>query len=164
MNWSGKKIGISLVVFGLLVAVAEAKLPERMRVEVKEGQLRKSPSFLGQIVARLPFGTSIGVLNEQGAWVEVRAGQDQGWLHTSALNSGRAGLTSGGEVGSSATSDEVALAGKGFDQTVENTFRQQNPKLDFAMIDRMESYQVTSEEIHHFLSQGELPVAAGGGE
>ena len=164
MNWSAKKIGIILAAVGLLAAVAQAELPARMQVQVKEGQLRKSPSFLGQIVARLPFGTAVGVVKEQGPWVEVSAGPDQGWLHTSALNSGRGGLSAGGSVGSSATSDEVALAGKGFDRTVEDAFRQQNPSLDFAVIDRMESFLVTPEEMQAFVAQGELAVATGGGE
>ena len=164
MNWSVKKTGCLLVGLGLLAAVAQAGLPDRMRVEVKEGQLRKSPSFLGQIVARLPFGTQVGVVKEQGAWVQVNAGQDTGWLHASALNTGKTGLAAGGAVGSSATSDEVALAGKGFDQNIENTFRQKNPSLNFAVIDRMASFQVTPEEMRAFLVRGELPVTAGGGE
>lgn len=164
MNWSMKKSGILLVGLGLLAAVAQAGLPDRVRVEVKEGQLRKSPSFLGQIMARLPFGTTVGVVKEQGSWVEVNAGQDKGWLHISALNTGTTGLKAGGAVDSSATSDEVALAGKGFDQNVEDTFRQKNPSLNFAVIDRMESFLVTSDEMRAFLAQGELPVTAGGGE
>ena len=165
MDWSAKKTGILLVGLGLLATVAQAGLPDRMQVQVREGQLRQTPSFLGRIVARLPFGAPVGLVKEQGAWVEVKAGPDQGWLHASALNSGRrAGLSAGGEVGSSATSDEVALAGKGFDQTVEEAYRRQNPSLDFTVIDRMDSFLVTPDEMEAFLRLGELSVAVGGGE
>jgi hypothetical protein len=164
MHWNRTKTATLLVGLGLLATVAQAGLPARLRVEVKEGQLRQSPSFLGRIVARVPFGTPVGVVREQGAWVEVSAGQDHGWLHATALQGGGSALSAGGAVGSSATSDEVALAGKGFDQAVEDTFRRQNPTLEFKVIDRMASFQVTPEEMRLFLSQGELPMASGGGE
>lgn len=157
----------ALLVFFLVgpALLAYAGLSGEMSVQVREGQVRESPAFLARIVARLPYGEPVSIQAEQGGWARVSAlqNQAQGWLHASALSSEKLRLQAGdGSVQTGASGSEVALAGKGFDQNVENEFRQQNPDLEYHWIDQMELIRIDPAEIQGFLEQGGIVASAGG--
>jgi len=64
----------------------------------------------------------VEVLEDRGAWkkVVVPDGRIQGWIHASALTTKKIALQAGkADVKTSVTGDELALAGKGFNATVE---------------------------------------------
>ena len=63
---------------------------------------------------------------------------------------------SGGDVRLAASTDEVALAGKGFSQEVETAYKKQNRSLDYAWVDRMATFKVTDAEALRFLQEGGL--------
>jgi hypothetical protein len=63
-------------------------------------------------------------------------------------------------VQQSASSGEVALAGKGFNEQVEAEYKQQND-LDYTMVDRMEQFTVSIDEVVLFVEQGELMLDGG---
>ena len=101
---------------------------------------------------------------QQGAWLKVGLPglKTEGWMHASALTSKKIVLQAGEQaVGQGASSDELALAGKGFNQQVENTFRAQNPNLDFSWIDRMEKIVVSQSEMETFLREGGVTPEGG---
>jgi len=132
----------------------------RMSVQVKNGQLRSTPSFLGKVLKTVPYGGLVFVMGSKGDWKRVSTdGQESnsGWIHSSALTPKkiifRAGETDVEEI---ATNDELALAGKGFNKQVEQAFKSQNPNIDFSWIDRMENYRVSQQEIAAFLKKGEV--------
>ena len=156
---------ISLVVALLFVAgLSIAQAPKQMSVTVKETQVRATPSYLGKILAVLAYGDQVDVLAEQAGWARVRLANGEGWVHLSALSSKRIALQSGSQnVGTGASSGEVALAGKGFNQEVENKYKQDN-QLDYTWVDRMGALTVSPEEVLAFLEQGELNTAIGGGQ
>jgi hypothetical protein len=135
-----------------------------LSVQVREGQLRSAPSFVGKIVGRLSYGDRVTLIREQGDWKEVSAQAGlRGWMHTSALTTKTIALKAGtASVQTGATGGEIALAGKGFSEEVEKQYKNQNPQLDFAWVDRMERFQVSPEEIQAFLKQGELASGEGG--
>ena len=148
----------------LLLAGALWAGPKLMSVQVKEGQLRATPTFLGAIVANVAYGDRVEVLTEQNNWIEVRHQGKTGWIHTSALTRKQIVLASGDrEVGTSASSDELALAGKGFNAQVEAEFKAQNKDIDFTWVDRMEKAVISPQEITAFLKAGEVQVREGGG-
>ena len=64
-------------------------------------------------------------------------------------------LSSGDAAASGASSEEVALAGKGFSEDVEREYRSQTD-LDFTWVDEMEGYGVETEALVVFLEDGEL--------
>jgi hypothetical protein len=64
-------------------------------------------------------------------------------------------------VQTSASSDELALAGKGFSKQVENEFKGKNPKINYAWVDRMEKFVVSEKQIKRFLKEGELSPKGG---
>ena len=135
-----------------------------MSVQVKTGELRLAPSFLGKIVARLYYGDRIYVIEEKGSWrrVGLSAGAAEGWIHASALTPKKIILQAGAkDVETAASSDELALAGKGFNQQVESEFRAKNPNLDFTWVDKMETYVVSEEEMKQFLEKGGLSPEGG---
>ena len=138
-----------------------------MSVQVKKGQLRSGPSFLGKIVAVVYYGERVTVNTEKGAWyqVSIPRGGASGWIHKSALTRKRIVLKSGASnVQAAADSDELALAGKGFNKQVEGEFRSKNPHMDFTWVDKMEAMEVSQEEIQWFLEEGELPHQGGAHE
>ncbi len=135
----------------------------RLCIQVKDAQLRTAPSFMGKIVATLPYGSEVTVTTESGGWANVElADGTTGWLHGSALTRENIRLTSGAEsVDRYASSDEVALAGKGFNAEIEARYRAENDSLDYSWIDRMENDTITPEEIDRFVREGDLSPKGG---
>ena len=127
-----------------------------MSVQVNEVQMRGTPSFFGAVVADLSYGDRVEVLEEGRGWIRVRSDAgDTGWVQESALTDKKVVLSSGGNVQSGASTDEVALAGKGFNSDIEREYRSQTD-LDFTWVDRMESFEKTPEELAVFLDEGDL--------
>ena len=142
-----------------LALAAAAVQAAQMSVQVKEGVLREKASFLGKPVGNVAYGDRVDVLASQGDWRQVRSASGAtGWIHSSALDSKRVTLAaaSGNDVQLAASSDEVALAGKGFSQEVETEYKKQNRALDYAWVDRMITFKVTDAEALHFLQEGGL--------
>ena len=54
------------------------------------------------------------------------------------------------------SSDEVALAGKGFTPEVESGYRAKHPEMDFAQVDKVESYKVDPAALQAFIKEGDL--------
>jgi uncharacterized protein YgiM (DUF1202 family) len=149
----------------VLAAVAAfGQTAKQMSVQVKETQIRATPTFVGKILGKLAYGDRISVLGEQSGWARIRlpSGKGEGWVSLSALTKKQIVLKAGAEsVDTGASSGEVALAGKGFNQEVETQYRDEK-QLDYTWIDRMESFRVSPEQILAFLQQGGLPTTLGG--
>ena len=121
----------------------------------RDAVLRDSPSFLGKAVETLGSGTSIETLGEEGAWIRVKAAGKQGWLPSSALRGGAVSLGAGSSrAATGAASSEVALAGKGFTQQTEAGYRNSQSGLDYATVDKMETFVVPSDDCERFLRTG----------
>ena len=130
-------------------------LPASTMNTIKDAVLRDSPSFLGKPVATLGNGTPIVLMSEEGDWAKVQAGEKQGWLPTSALRAKALSLQMGAtRIGTGAQASEVALSGKGFSQESEANQRAKDPSMDFATVDRMESFVVSREDRLAFLKAG----------
>ncbi len=54
------------------------------------------------------------------------------------------------------SSDEVALAGKGFTPEVESGYRAKHPEMDFAQVDKIKGFQVDSAALQTFIKEGDL--------
>lgn len=148
----------------VIAAAAFAAAPVAMSVQVKNGQLRATPSFLGQLVAPLNYGDRLQVLEQQGDWSKVTAPNGQsGWVHTSALTKTKIVMKAGSDtVQTGASGDELALAGKGFNSDVEADFKAKNRNIDFTWVDKMEKIKVASEAMQKFLTEGGIQPMEGG--
>ena len=155
---------LSIPVLALAALAASAAPPQPMSVQVRSGQVRATASFLGKVVADLPYGTQVEIVQPSKPWVQVRTASGQtGWMHESALTSSRLQLKAGsGGAQAGASASEVSLAAKGFTQQIEREYRSKNLTLDFAWVDRMEAIRVTAAEAEAFLAAGQVAPKEGG--
>jgi uncharacterized protein YgiM (DUF1202 family) len=154
-------LAVSLLLVGVAATTSAA---ESMSVQVKSGSIRTSPSFLAKIVAQVQYGDRVAVLSQSNGWAEVKIASSglQGWIHASALTTEKIELRAGeGNVAQSASSDELALAGKGFNAQVEKEYKAKNPKVSFAWVDKMEKMTVSDETIREFIQIGGLKTPGG---
>ena len=132
-------------------------MSEVFSVQQKEGKLREKPSFLGKILKSLSYGTKVSVENKQGAWFQVSVSGSKGWLHKSSLTEKEIVLNAGDKrVSSDVSDDELVLAGKGFSEQVEKSYRQENPAINFGLVDKMEAYSVNPDKLASFVKDGDL--------
>lgn len=135
-----------------------------MSVQVKKCQLRNQPSFMGKVVSTLSYGDQVTVAEEKESWLNVvpSAKGSGGWVHVSALSAKQIVLNPDSrDVQGSTSSGEIALAGKGFNQQVEQEYKKQNRGADFSWVDKMEQIVVTQQEIQSFLQEGGLAGEGG---
>ena len=150
---------IILFLIGLAVTTAIAAQSNLMSIQIREGHLRSKPSFLGKILAVLEYGDRVEALEQKDRWLKVQSIEKKkiGWIHDSALTTKKIILHSGqADVAKAASSDELALAGKGFNQEVEREYNAKHPELDYTWINKMESMVVSQDQIMHFLIEGGL--------
>lgn len=157
-----------VIVIGLTLAVPApgTAATTRMNVQVRIGEVRVTPSFQGKVVTTVPYGVSVEVLKQQGDWMQVKTLQGQtGWMHKGALATKKVSMSAGTTTAKTgASSDELALAGKGFNAQVESEYKAKNKNLNFAAVDRMEKIKVPSPEMQTFLASGAVKPAEGGAQ
>ena len=154
-----KTILLGVFLLSFMTVSVYATVQKMMWIQVRGGQVRSTPSFLGKILIRLSYGDQVEVQEEKDAWARVTpAGGDRGgWIHISALTKKKIVLKPGAkDIKQAASGDELALAGKGFNESVEKEFKSKNRNVDYAWIDRMEGVDMSQEQIQQFLKEGEL--------
>ena len=153
-----------VVVFclGLFVAAsaiqAQAVRGGTMYVAAKTVELKSSTGFFASGRGTLQYGATVTVLQINGKWAEVRSVANSsvsGWTAVANLSAKRivSGATSG------ATANEVALAGKGFNQEVENAYKAKD-SLNYADVDWTEAQKVPMQELQNFIVEGRLSQGA----
>ena len=155
---------VRLLAAAVLLLAAGAAFGAEMSVTVEKTQVRDKPSFLGKILGVLNYGDRVTVLDQSSkAWIKVLGpdGRLQGWVNASALTTKKIELAAGSQnVQQGASSGEVALAGKGFNEEVEKQYKADG-KLDYTWVDRMKEYNPTDDQVAAFLEQGGLNTSGG---
>ncbi|GHV77181.1 hypothetical protein AGMMS49942_20020 [Spirochaetia bacterium] len=126
-----------------------------MYVTTKTIEIKKSTAFFADTLGTLSYGAPVSVLQENGKWVRIKsleAPEISGWVAAASLTTKRI-IASAGKT--SASANEIALAGKGFNQEVENAYKQSGT-LDYAAIDAMEAIQIPNGQLLNFLREGHL--------
>lgn len=122
-------------------------------VASKTAALKTSTWFFAGTKGTLQMGDQVTVLQVSGNWAEVRAASNSslsGWTSSSNL-SARKIVASGSVV----TANEVSMAGKGFNQEVENSYKGTGD-FNFADVDKTEAITVPLEELYKFVVDGHL--------
>ena len=157
---------ILTIAFSLVLALSTTIAGQKMMsVQNKKGEIRSSPSPLGNVVATVNYGDRVTVIEEQGKWIKVSTadGFSTGWMDSSALTKKVIKMNAGDKNAEvAASSGEMALAGKGFNSQVEAEFKSKNKDIDFTWVDRMEKIKITVSEIRKFLESGGLKAGKGG--
>jgi hypothetical protein len=126
-------------------------------VAVKSQPLKSSTGFFASTRGTLSYGNRVTVLQVSGRFVEVRSATKStltGWVPSANLSAKE--IVSGNTATLSAS--ETALAGKGFNQEVENSYKSQNRNLNYTDVDRVEAITVTDANLQRFLQEGRLAM------
>ena len=135
-----------------------------MSVQVKQSPVRTAPSFMARVIDTLQYGDRVYVVSHRGTWIQVFVGTAglKGWVHSSALTRKKIVLKAGADdVNQTATSDELALAGKGFNKQVEGEFKSKNRNLNYTRIDKLEKVKIPPDDIRKFLKEGAVSPQGG---
>ena len=139
-----------------IVSAAAWAVGQVLTVQVREIQMRTTPSFTGKPAATLSYGQTVSVLEEKGAWTRARGSKGEGWVHTSALTERQLDLSAGRkDVSSKVNEREIASAGKGFTAETEKAY-QQNNSGGYAQVEAMLRIAFSPEELQKFLAAGKL--------
>ncbi len=117
--------------------------------------LRKKASAISEQVGKLPYASAVIVLEEKKDWVLVCSVEDnkiKGWVPKTALSKKK--LIAKENTGS-VNAKEIALAGKGFSSTIEESYSA-SANADFSDVNIVEKYGVSDSEICNFVTDGKL--------
>ena len=150
-----------LIVFcmGLFITgltAAQASKGGTMYAAAKTVALKSSTGFFASTRGNLNYGDRVTVLQISGKYAEVRSAANSslsGWTAVSNLSAKQ--IVSGNT--STASAKEVALAGKGFNQEVENSYKTSG-NVNYADVDRTESVSVSEADLKKFLEEGRLSM------
>ncbi len=145
-----------LIILVLVTAAGFAGAGTLLSVQLRTAPVKKSPSAWGPLAGSLSYGDRVEVLERSSGWMRVRSEAGlEGWVSSAALTTKKVEMKSSGQVAGGASTEEVALAGKGFNADVEREYKEETA-LDFSWVDKMESWGVESEELADFLFSGGL--------
>lgn len=158
-----KSSRFKLLFIGVAIVCVAVLLAETLIVKVQSTYVRQEPKFYSPPVATLKAGESVTQISSQAGWFKVKTSKGiEGWIHSQAVQTGKFTVAAMDKsLKTSATADEVALAGKGFNKQVEDEYKSRNKGLNFGEVDRMLKIKVTSDELRRFLMGGRLAEFGG---
>jgi hypothetical protein len=149
-------IGFCLALFVTGLVSAQVSRGGTLYVAVRTVALKSSTGFFASNRGNLNYGDRVTVLQVNGRYVEVRSASNSsltGWTASANLTTRQ--VVSGNT--STASAREVALAGKGFNQDVENSYRSRG-NLNYADVNRVEAIRVSETDLRRFLESGHLSM------
>ncbi|MDR1389127.1 MAG: hypothetical protein LBJ31_04045 [Treponema sp.] len=153
----------TLFVFVLLTLCALAfaqRAGTSMWINVSTANLKSSTGFFSSTVAAVKLGDEVIVQAVKGNSIQVKTQAGRiGWIAKTSLSTRRIVAGSGT---ANASAREVALAGKGFSQEVENEYKKDGGKTaNYDAVDALEKVTVSDGDLEQFVDEGHL---ARGGE
>ena len=141
---------------GLLLMLLPAfAFATTLTVQVSDGDLRSEPSMFGKIISHLKYHSVVNVIEERGAWRLVDFNGKQGWMHISKLVAGNLNLSAGKDMGSSVSSRDVSLAGKGITPMEKALVIERQLSIEY--VDKMERVKISPMELEKFALQSDFP-------
>jgi uncharacterized protein YgiM (DUF1202 family) len=144
---------MALIITG--AAAAQIAIGQTVYVTAKSLPLKSGTSFFARTLGTLVYGDKVTVIQLNGKWAQVEHwGRTTiiGWTAQANLTTKR--ITAAGRTGS-VSSREVAMAGKGFNEEVENIYRE-TTGVDFDAVDALETVKVPDEDMMVFIGEGHL--------
>ena len=158
-NYSMKKfilfLSIIVCVVGMASPVFAASKPKTQYVTIDPAPLKAKPAATSKKVATIEYASAVIVLKTEKSWAYVQLADDntvEGWIPESALTTKKIKDKANA---ASANADEIALAGKGFNSTIEAVYAEQF-EVNFAVVDYIESLATDEEEAVKFAQKGQL--------
>ena len=150
-----KKLTVLLFILCLAVPMFSASKGKTQYVAVDPAPLKAKPAASSKKVGTVEYASAVVVLKTEKNWVYVQLADNnevEGWLPATALTSKKIKDKANS---TSANADEIALAGKGFNSTIEAVYAEQY-ELNFDIVDYIESLGVEPEEVITFAQEGQL--------
>ncbi len=149
-------------VLAMALGAGTTAFAREMSVQLRNGALKSRPEIFAPVVGQVAYGDRVNVVEGRNGWSRVEFGELSGWLHDSVLTRKViVAKTGSADVGRTVSSDELSLAGKGFNAQVEAEFKARNPEADFALVDRVEKMAVDPLEIQKFFDKGAVRPQGG---
>lgn len=123
-------------------------------IAVEEIKSKSSPSVWSRGNDIFFYGDKVVVEEEKGSWIKVsQSGSGKsGWVKESCVTSRK--IRAGNRV--SVNADEIALAGKGFSNSIEAEYSS-SYDIDFSIVDSVESVNFyNTKSLRDFIVDGKL--------
>jgi hypothetical protein len=146
-----------LILFVTGLATAQVSAGGTLYVSVRTLTLKSGTGFFAGNRGTLNYGDRVTVMRVDGKFAEVRSAANSsltGWTATANLSARQ--VVSGSS--NTASARELALAGKGFNEEVENSYMNQKNNLNYADVDRTEAITVREDDLKKFLEEGRLKM------
>lgn len=147
---------IVVLIFGGIKSVSaeDAKLS----VKVRSTAVRNAPKSWAPAVSTVKYGDLVSRISQDKGWIKVKSSSGAtGYIHESAVTSKKVVLAARSQGVSSFTdSNEIVLAGKGFNSKVEKQLAQTDTSLNFSAVNFMEQQKISTTEIANFIRSGKL--------
>ncbi|GHV41361.1 hypothetical protein AGMMS49546_17080 [Spirochaetia bacterium] len=149
-------LGLSLLVAGAVSA--QVVRGGTLYAASKTVALKASTGIFAKTNGSLAYGEAVTVLQVNGKWVEVRSNSHSsltGWTKSANLSAKRILASSGT---GSASASEIAMAGKGFSEEVENAYKAEGKNLNYQAVDQTEAIKVSEQDLQNFITEGHLSL------
>lgn len=149
----------TICILGILLCAAAlfaVQNGETVYVAVKKAAIKSGTGNFDKIVAQASYGDELVVDKASNKFHRVHKASDPsitGWIPATSVTTKKI-VASSKKV--TASADEIALAGKGFSEQVEDGYKTSNKKLDYASVDKLESFRITDSSLKTFLEDGDL--------
>lgn len=151
-----KKIICILGILLCACALFAVQVGDTVYVAVKKTEIKAGTGNFDKVVAQAVYGDELIIDKASNKFHRVHKAGDasvSGWISATSVTTKKI-VTSSKKV--TASADEIALAGKGFSEQVENGYKTSNKKLDYSSVDRLESFRITDSALKSFIEDGEL--------
>lgn len=158
-----QKIWIAFLAITLGATLAWAA--GKVHVVVKQTSIRSENQFFAPTIATVKRMDELEAIAAKDGWIKVSHNGKTGWIHNSAVSGDapkekkkKGGFSLFGKKDDPAevSQDEVTLAGKGFNEKVEDEYKKKNPELNFEAVDKMEKITVEERKLAAFVKEGRL--------
>lgn len=134
--------------------------PKEVTVTSKQGTVKVAADHMSKNVEIVVYGDKLKVIEKVNDWYHVTTPSGKaGWIHESATTTKKINLAKDSAVNDTSSShDEVALAGKGFNKQIEQTYVKDNPNMAraFQQVNQIEARKVPAAQLSAFIKQGQL--------
>lgn len=150
----------SLLFISLIILSSSNTIAESLFIEVQSAKLRSQPKAWAPPIVDLKYGDEVEVVETNAPWIKVKTKDlQEGFLHSTATTSRPVILKSTVNTNAKLDTFEAVLAGKGFSSSTEISYAKAHDKLDFTLVDSMESRSRKYEaEVLSFMQSGGLNV------
>ncbi|MDR2551661.1 MAG: hypothetical protein LBD31_00625 [Treponema sp.] len=151
-RWAARLLILSVLLCLGAAGLFAQRAGDTMYVNVRSAALKSSTGFFASTAGTVRYGDQVRVLAVKGKWAQVRSGGSSGWIASASLTTKP--ITVQGNT-ANASAREVALAGKGFSQDVENEYRK-GGGINYNAVDSMEKLSIAGEDLLVFVEEGHL--------